>query len=232
MFYIIYKVTNNLNNKFYVGCHKTNNINDGYYGSGKIIKSAIKKYGIENFTKEILFEYDNADDMFNKEAEIVNEEFLKNELTYNLKLGGYGGFDHINSDENFQKYKTREYLNSISPFQNRDKYSPEYFEAINKKRYESMVANNTWVNGITALQKYREEHPELHAQAVAAAATPEAIQKKKDTFKKINHQQGEKNSQYGKCWISHPLHGSTRCMKDDLDNHIMQGWVKGRNVFK
>lgn len=51
-FYIIYKITNKVNQKFYIGIHKTENINDDYYGSGHCIKAAIKKYGIDK--KKIL----------------------------------------------------------------------------------------------------------------------------------------------------------------------------------
>ena len=43
--WIIYKTTCITNNKIYIGQHKTDNINDGYIGSGKLISSAIKKYG-------------------------------------------------------------------------------------------------------------------------------------------------------------------------------------------
>jgi hypothetical protein len=72
--------------------HKTKNLDDGYMGSGKLIKQAIKKYGFENFKKEILFIFDNKSDMISKEREII----LVSERTYNLSPGGEGNFDYIN----------------------------------------------------------------------------------------------------------------------------------------
>jgi hypothetical protein len=89
--FIIYKTTCLINQKFYIGQHETNDINDSYLGSGLLICASIKKYGKENFIKEILHVFDNKHDMNLKEAEIVNLDLLKNPLCLNLSPGGQGG---------------------------------------------------------------------------------------------------------------------------------------------
>lgn len=90
MKHIIYKTTNLINNKIYIGLHSTNNINDSYLGSGVFLKKAIKKYGYKNFKKEILFVFDNKQDMIKKEKELVTEEFCLRKDNYNMVKGGYG----------------------------------------------------------------------------------------------------------------------------------------------
>lgn len=93
--YIVYRIENLKNSKSYIGCHITNDINDSYMGSGKLIKLAINKYGIDNFKKQILFVFDNEIDMFGKEKALIKQ--LNPE--YNLHEGGNGGFTFLNSTD-------------------------------------------------------------------------------------------------------------------------------------
>lgn len=90
--YLIYQITNNINGKIYIGKHETFNIDDNYFGSGKHLKRAQEKYGLENFTKTILFELQNEEEMNLLEKMVVTEEFCKRDDVYNLKEGGKGSW--------------------------------------------------------------------------------------------------------------------------------------------
>jgi len=86
--FLIYKITNLINGRYYIGRHATTNINDDYMGSGKAIKNAIHKYGVENFKKEIIATTDNAESLWELEGEIVNESVVKDPKSYNMAYGG------------------------------------------------------------------------------------------------------------------------------------------------
>lgn len=104
MKYIVYKTTNLINGKIYVGVHRTNpDIFDGYIGCGVTHKdkkkkkirgfpAAVRKYGYKNFKRETLFIYPDSNEgmqaAYAKEAEIVTVEFIKRHDTYNLIVGG------------------------------------------------------------------------------------------------------------------------------------------------
>ncbi len=143
--YLIYKITNKINGKVYIGKHKTTNVNDGYVGSGKYLHRAINRHGIENFEKEILFQFDNEADMNVKEAELVTEEFCLREDTYNIALGGKGGWDIKKSKTAFLgKTHSKETKEKISKASKNRIVSPETREKIrnhnrtNEKRKESI----------------------------------------------------------------------------------------------
>lgn len=95
---IIYKTINLINNKIYIGQDRNNNPN--YLGSGKKILRAIKKYGKQNFKREILFEFNNIEEALLKESQLVNSDFIKNDLTYNLVTGGICGRAEIVHNKN------------------------------------------------------------------------------------------------------------------------------------
>ena len=90
-YYYLYQIINLINGKIYIGAHSTDNLDDGYFGSGSLLKKAIRKYGQENFVKITLYEVGCSDDLYKKEAEIVTLDFVERSDTYNLKVGGYGG---------------------------------------------------------------------------------------------------------------------------------------------
>lgn len=97
MKHIVYRITNTINGRYYIGAHSTDDIDDGYMGSGELIKKAIEKYGIGSFTKEVLFEAASAHEMYEKEKELVMTVY-DDPLSYNMNGGGKGGWGHINKD--------------------------------------------------------------------------------------------------------------------------------------
>lgn len=114
MFYTIYKTTNLINNQIYVGKHQTRNLEDGYLGSGSYFRRAVKKYGRENFKKEILFLLSSEEEMNAKEAELVTEDFVKLNTNYNICPGGD---EYVNIN-----YIIKNRLNVLSPEKQKEKH--------------------------------------------------------------------------------------------------------------
>lgn len=105
MNYIVYLTINKENQKIYVGVHKTNSEKfDGYLGCGvfstkpssymnpkTVFQSAVKKYGPSKFTRITLKSFENEEDAYKLESEIVDNEFLKRPDVYNIMTGGNCG---------------------------------------------------------------------------------------------------------------------------------------------
>lgn len=99
--YIVYCTTCTENGKIYIGVHGTENpeIFDRYIGNGLKVgytiknphtafQHAIKKYGYSKFKRSTLYVFDNKNEAYNKEAEIVTLDFVKRRDNYNTSIGG------------------------------------------------------------------------------------------------------------------------------------------------
>lgn len=215
LFYTIYKITNLIDGKIYIGSHKTRNVNDTYMGSGKYLLAAQKKYGLENFKKEILFVFDSAEEMYAKEAELVNEEFLVTENTYNLKVGGFGGFDYINARklQGFAK----------NPALAKENY--RHLLELSAEQLSSRAINGGVSSGnLHNTNKTGICDRLINATGRELANSPEAIAKKKETWKNTGRGIGTKNSQSGTVWITDGV--ETKKIKSSTD--IPDGWRRGR----
>lgn len=69
--YIVYRIDNLINGKYYIGQHKTDDPFDNYMGSGYYLRNAILKDNLSSFIKTILFDFNDFDSMNNKEFELV-----------------------------------------------------------------------------------------------------------------------------------------------------------------
>jgi hypothetical protein len=217
-YFYLYQTTNLINGKIYVGVHKTSNLEDGYMGSGKVLNLAIEKYGIENFRRDILEFFDTAKEMFAKEKEIVTEEFLLREDTYNLKHGGFGGFD---------------YVNKVTTSDAKSKAGMLGYEASVRSGKRKKFTKEEGERGVMKFKKLFAESEEFRQlvrssgqKANLLSQTVEARIKAKETYKEIQHQQGSKNSQYGTMWITNGI-DNKKIKSTDV---IPKGWNKGRKV--
>lgn len=137
MKYIIYKTTNLLNNKIYIGKHQTENINDTYLGSGVALEKAIKRYGKHNFKKEILFVFNTESEMNQKEKELVTESFIATNKTYNMGVGGEGG-SHFKG-----KKHTPETKQKLSEISKGRKFSEETKRKISEANRKRVLSDET-----------------------------------------------------------------------------------------
>jgi hypothetical protein len=202
MYYIIYVTTNTVNDMYYVGMHKTKNLADGYLGSGKNLLKAVEKFGKDKFIVEILDYAENYSDLKMLEAKYVTEEVLKDPMNYNMVLGGQStGWTYINSNQG----------SIVNPRNTGIKKTED------SKNRASIALRKTW-----------EERGHPWQDRKHTAKTKEKLVA---TLSKIKHQQGEKNSQYGTCWIYNlELKKNKKIPKEMLEDYISDGWLKGRKM--
>lgn len=204
MYYYLYKITNTTNQKIYIGTHKTKTLDDGYMGSGVVLRKAYKKHGIENFEKTILCFFETEKEMFNKEAEIVNEAFIADKNTYNIKLGGAGGWSYVNTQGKNKNYNWTEY------------HKTEKYTESRKRGYQNGIGRDGFIR----------THPFKGGEFAGKTHSTET--KKIIGEKNSEHQAGSGNSQYGTVWIHNvELSQSKKIKKGEP---LPEGWLVGRVI--
>ena len=178
---IIYMTINLINNKFYIGKDSKND--EKYYGSGKIIKESIKKYGKDNFIKITLEECSNLEDLNSKEIYWINF-FESTKYGYNIALGGEGGDTISNhpekiliAEEHSKKMKLEKYNKRIG-----NKFEPLSDEV--KEKIRNKLIGKSWGN-----------HTDDSKKKISEKAKGRVVSEK--TREKI------RNKLIGKSWGSH-----------------------------
>lgn len=210
MFYTIYKITNLVNGKEYIGKHQTNDVNDDYLGSGKNLRRAIEKHGRSNFRKEILFIYETEEEMNAKEAELVTEEYISRKDTYNICVGGKGGWSYINANGLSLTEKHAKAAN-----QNRLKGVERYLELVKDEEWNKVFR-----------EKIRSSHPSKREGYVNPFEGKVHSDETKQKWRGHKRQCGQSNSQYGSCWIT----DGTISRKIKKTDPIPDGWRIGRVI--
>lgn len=158
-FNYIYLITNKVNGKIYIGKHSTNNLDDGYMGSGILIKKAIQKYGIENFTKEYLA-FCDTEEKLNWFEKFYIKKYNAREVGYNLTDGGEGqlGVHRYGSNAAmYGKHHSEETKQKISK-SNIGKHL--FFTEEHKQKISSALSNRTLSE--ETRKKISESHKGIH----------------------------------------------------------------------
>lgn len=156
MKYIVYCTTNLINKKIYIGVHlcKSNKF-DGYLGCGvyesqpssynkpkTAFQHAVQKYGPKNFKRITIKEFDNEEDAFSLEADIVNKEFLSRKDVYNQVLGGHGGDIAENSIPCYQYDLNGDFVSEFESQQKASIFIGRGFTTIKRAIKEKIKAAN------------------------------------------------------------------------------------------
>lgn len=207
--HFIYKTTCSLTNRYYYGMHSTNNLNDGYLGSGKFLKNSINKYGIENHICEHLEFLDSRENLKQREIEIINDKMINDPLCMNLKHGGEGGLSSEEHKKLFHKAGGK-----------------KVFQMLAQRHCDRLKSDPVYLAKYKAtMKRVNTEHPTF----LGHTHTEETKAAMRRTHEINKFQQGERNSAFGKCWITKD--GESQMIKKErLTEYLTLGWIKGRKI--
>ena len=205
-YHFIYKTTCTVTNRYYIGMHSTSNLNDGYLGSGRRLWLSINKHGKDNHSMEILEFLSDRRSLKAREREIVNETLLLDPMCMNLQPGGEGGF--ISKDHQLKCSSAGG--RTTNPEKSRK--SSEKMKETNLRRVDE-GSHKSWKQTYDWTGK---SHTEEARQKISQANSI--------------RQAGERNSQFGTKWITHPQNGSMKVKSSEVSSYLAMGYILGRKT--
>lgn len=203
----IYKTTCQVTGRYYIGMHSTSNLEDGYMGSGRRLRYSLKKYGKENHKVEILEFLPDRESLAKRESEIVNEQFLNDEFSMNMKAGGEGG-GRLWSKEHAEKFHKAG--------------GKKVFQLLNKRHVEKLKTDKTYKKKVSDSLKKTA----MDSDTFGFSGRKHSEETKEKMSKKAKLRVGPNNSQFGTQWIT----DGSKNMKIQKSSPIPNGWKKGRII--
>lgn len=237
-YHYVYQITNLINNKIYVG-KRTSSVppeNDSYMGSGKAIKSAITKYGEDNFFKEVLSIHNTSESAFIEESLIVNEDFINRHDTYNMMTGGNGGKQSADVCKRISETLRGRYKGEQSPNfgrkhsdesrkKNSDSHKEYYLDHDGgfKGKHHTDETKQVLKDKHTGLTKHSDEFKQLLSDRMKAnnpmsdGMSEESKKKLSETKKKM-------------FWVNNGI--DTKMVNEETFITLEPSWVRGRGRIK
>lgn len=234
--YYIYLTTNHINNKKYIGKHY-GELDDTYLGSGINIQAAIKKYGIENFSKEILYISSSEEENREKEQFYI-EQFnaVKSDNFYNIADGGQGGFVMKNFPEEKRKeiYQNRKVLKGSE----HPNYGKHLSEEEKERLRQASIDYWTEENRKLRSEKYTGEGNPMYGKKKSAESIKKQVEHTDYSFtqteeyrKKMSEAtSGEKNGNYGN--KGEKAKNGKKVIMKDKDGNIVKEFNTVRMVLE
>jgi hypothetical protein len=231
-YFTVYKTTNLVNLRFYLGQHKTSVPNDKYLGSGTVLRLAVLKYGKSSFSKEVLFIFDTKEEADLKETELIAKE-KGNPLCYNLIPGGSVGWERVNKSEAVQRdwEKNRESRREAIRVAVKAKWSDPTHRESHSKANASMEAKKRQSQGhkrqwstVTAYD--RETIGRTRSERWKAMPEDQKTEMRKKCVKA-----GLGNKHHlGKKWITNNQGENRLLGPQKISEYLELGWILGRTT--
>lgn len=205
MNHYLYRITNKINGKYYIGIHSSNLPfeKDTYFGSGTRLKQALRKYGRDSFIRELLETFSSREELLLREREIVTEELVQDPNCYNMWPGGQSGPVGIHFSEEHKK---------------------KLSEAGKGKHGKGVPRGPRSEEVRKKLSEFWKGKPKSAEQVRKAVET----RKQNGSYEKSEEwRQTNRERSANRCWVQ--KEGQSKIIwKFEKENYLKAGWIGGR----